>query len=181
MQFTKKLAAVVAASALAVGGVTTAAVASIPDSDDSEYHACIANTGPVRAVYAIDKEGGESCAAGYTEKTWPGTAPAQPHVKILKKTKLSGSSGGSFGDYYTCGSGWIATAVTWKVTPSVPQGLNDVIVYPTNVTVNHNESAPSEAAAFFHSRSTTGTSGQVSVEIRITCVSNVVNDGVTTS
>lgn len=181
MKLSKKIAVGLSAAALAAAGITTSAVASIPDSDDSEFHACVANTGPVRAVYMIDKESSESCAAGYTEKVWPGSAPAQPHVKVVKKTKLSGGSGGDFGDYYSCGSGWIATGVTWKVTPSAPQSTSDVIVYPVNVRVNHNESSPSEVAAFFNSRSVGSTSGQVSVEVRITCISNVVNDGVTTS
>lgn len=70
MKFSKKIVAIASAAALAIGGVTTAAVAAIPDSDDGEFHACVADTGPVRAMYAIDDEASESCAAGYTEKTW---------------------------------------------------------------------------------------------------------------
>lgn len=176
----QKIYSVIGAIALAASGGGIA-LAAIPDSADSEFHACVANTGPVRAVYMIDKDASESCAAGYTEKVWPGVATDVPHVKVIKKTVLSGGSGGSFGDTWACPTGYIATAVTWKVTPSSPQGVNDVDVWVTDNRVNPNENNAAEFRFMAHSRTINGTSGQVSVEVRGTCVSEVVSDGVATS
>lgn len=176
----KKFVVALAAAGLAAAG-TTAAFAAIPDSDDSEFHACVGNTGPVRSIYMIDKEAGESCVTGYTEKTWPGASAAQPHVKVIKKTVLSGTSGGQFGDTWLCPTGYVATAVTWKVTPSSPQSTSDVDVWPTDVRVNPNENNAAEFRFMANSRTINGTSGQVSVEVRGTCISNVVSDGVATS
>lgn len=111
----------------------------------------------------------------------PGDNAAQPHVKIIKKTVLSGGAGGQFGDTWLCPENYIATAVTWKVTPSVPQGTSDVDVWVTDNRVNPNENEPREFRFMANTRSVNSTSGQVSVEVRGTCVSNVVSDGVATS
>ena len=178
IRFGKRIA-LGAAAAVALG--SGIAVAAIPDSDDSEYHACVANTGPVRAVYVIDKQASEACASGYTEKTWPGVAISAPHIKVIKKTVSSGGSGGACGDTWLCPTGYIATTVTWKVTPASPQGVGDVDVWVTDNRVNPNENNAAEFRFMAHSRTINGTSGQVSVEVRGTCVSEVISDGVATS
>lgn len=180
MSLSKRAWAALAATALVVGG-SGIAFAAIPDSDDSEFHACVANTGPVRAVYVIDAQGSEGCASGYTEKVWPGVSTEVPHVKVIKKTTSSGGSGGAFGDTWACPTDYIATAVTWKVTPAAPQGAGDVDVWVTDNRVNPNENNAAEFRFMAHSRTINGTSGQVSVEVRGTCVSEVVSDGVATS
>lgn len=53
-----------------LAGVATPAFAAIPDSDDSEYHACVSSIGTLKPVYMIDKEAGANCPSGYNEKTW---------------------------------------------------------------------------------------------------------------
>lgn len=178
MKLNKKIVAGVA-GALILGGAS-AAYAAIPDSDDTEYHACIANTGPVRAVYAIDKEGGESCAAGYTEKTWSGATPTKPSMKIVKKSTLSGGSGGAFTIAGNCGlgQGYVATAVGYKITPASPQSIGDVDVTIYEESLNPDGSDPgaffirANSHAWPHPSGTT--SGQVTVEARVTCVKNIV-------
>jgi Collagen triple helix repeat (20 copies) len=63
--------------ALLGGGVSMAA---IPDSTDGTFHACV-RTNPMNGTHdirMIDKEAGESCASGYTEKTWNQVGPAGP-------------------------------------------------------------------------------------------------------
>lgn len=66
----------IAASALALAGIAGGAYAAIPSTTGSVYHACVNNTGPLHSVYMIDKDAGESCFGGYTEKTWNQTGPA---------------------------------------------------------------------------------------------------------
>lgn len=58
----------VCAVALAGGAV---AYAAIPNSSTHEYTACVANVNLFgRTVKMIDKQAGESCPSGYSEKTW---------------------------------------------------------------------------------------------------------------
>jgi hypothetical protein len=99
----------------------------------------------------------------------------------VEKTKLSGPQGGLFSDTWTCGSGWVATAVTWKITPSGSLGTSDVIVWPVDVRVNPSGTNPAEFRFSANSSPTGNTGAQVEATVRATCMSNVASDGVTTS
>lgn len=73
MQFGRKKVAATLGVAVLLAGGSQLAMASIPDSDDSEYHACVSggsgfNT--LRSVYMIDKQAGVNCPTGYSEKVW---------------------------------------------------------------------------------------------------------------
>lgn len=66
----------IAAGIIALGGAAGGAYAAIPSSSDGVFHACVNNTGPVRSIYMLNKDAGETCIGGYTEKTWNQTGPA---------------------------------------------------------------------------------------------------------
>lgn len=73
MKISKKLAAIGAGLALAIGG-TTYAVAAIPDSTSGEITGCYSNgSGQVRI---IDKQASASCHSYETEVSWPSSTTA---------------------------------------------------------------------------------------------------------
>lgn len=203
MQFDRKRVAATLGAAVILATIATTATASIPDSDDGEFHVCIQTNRSVNTLYSmmvidpsLQTNFNGHCNTGYTEYTLnqqgpagpqgpkgdPGDAAPQPHVKIVKKSQLSGSSGGDFTIAGSCGSGWVATALTWKVTPSPPKGTGDVIVWPVRSAVNPDGTDPAAFLLTANSRNASGgTNGQVEIELRATCFSNVVSDGVTTS
>lgn len=68
------IGAAVSASLMLGTGI---AVAAIPDSGTGVFTACVANnpgflSGDMRNVYMIDKQDGDTCSNGYTEKQWGG-------------------------------------------------------------------------------------------------------------
>lgn len=73
---------VAAAGVAAALGLTTwggAAFASIPDSGNGTYTACLTpGGGTLHSVFLIDKQGGASCPTGFTEKTWNQAGPVGP-------------------------------------------------------------------------------------------------------
>lgn len=74
-------AAIAAAAAAIVAGGTFAAVAAVPSSDTGEFHACVQNSNFLnsgRTVKIIDKQAGENCPSGYTEKIWNQVGPVGP-------------------------------------------------------------------------------------------------------
>ena len=75
----KKIAVILTAGVLALGGAS-AAWAAIPDSDDGEFHACVKNSAGRNGheVRIIDKQGGETCPSGWTEEVWSQTGPQGP-------------------------------------------------------------------------------------------------------
>lgn len=175
---------------------SSVAYAAIPDGDDGEFHVCIQTNRSVNTqytMYVIDPDAQTAfnggCNTGYTHHVLNQQGPVGPagpaaeatHVKVIKKNVLSGANGGQFGDTWACPSGYIATAVTWKVSPSGLQALSDVDVLVTDSRVNPLENNAAEFRFMANSRSLSGTSGQVSVEVRGTCISEVVSDGVATS
>lgn len=67
-----------AACALLLTAGATMSYAAVPDSDDGEFHACVANVGTLRPGYFIDKQAGTVCPSGYAEKVWNQTGPRGP-------------------------------------------------------------------------------------------------------
>lgn len=72
MRLWKKLVLPLTLLGLLSSGV---AYASIPDSTTHVYTACVKTTpgfleGDMHKTYMIDKQSGESCSSGYSEKTW---------------------------------------------------------------------------------------------------------------
>jgi hypothetical protein len=119
-----------AAVTLAVAGAGAGvASATIPSSSGNVYHACVNNTGPLHSVYMIDKDKGESCFAGYTEKTWNQTGPAGPagpqgpqgdpgSLATVQVTAYDTAPTGTTNNYHyhpvaTCPTGYVATGGGW--------------------------------------------------------------------
>lgn len=179
----KYLAALGVAALVAAG--SGIALAAIPDSGDSEFHACVANTGPVRAVYMIDKDASESCATGYTEKVWPGASPAVPHVKVIQKIISVPSSGGDIGDAWLCPTGYTAVSVGWHFQPG--SANSDTRFFVEKATVNPDISSPfDDSPREFMMKGHVvpdSTTGQASGDLyaRGVCMTEIASDGISTS
>lgn len=149
------------AGALALAGVGGVAYSAIPSTTGSVYHACVNNTGPLHSVYMIDKDAGESCFGGYTEKTWNQTGPAGPagatgatgpagssafvRVTATATPVANGGDGYIYDATASCPTGYVATggglkdattgsrATGIKSGPSADgKGWRAYIVYGTN-------------------------------------------------
>lgn len=184
-----KVAIGVGVLALAGSGIAWGA---IPDSDDSEYHACVQNTASsLKAVYMLDKEAG-NCPAGFTEKTWnqvgqqgpagpqgeqgeAGEAAPTPHLVITTETLPTPPGGGVVSDFWTCPEGSVAVGISWKFATN---SASDARMTVIENQINPNGNEPREFHVKAWIEALNGTNGQGDFEVFGHCMTGVESDGV---
>lgn len=168
----KKLVVACSVAALAAGGGV--AYAAIPDSGTGVYTACVANNPGFftdhRTVYIIDKQAGDTCNNGYTEKTWNQTGP-QGAQGTQGPAGPQGEPGADAGAIYThVITGGVVEVGTPKETREAfcPNGdtfvNGDVLVHSWNRDPNvqppedgiYPMDEPSRLVAISHTNSTSG-------------------------
>lgn len=108
----RKLAVGLGVGVLVAGGVGGVAYASIPDSTDGLYHACVKDAadsnGNGHMVRMLDKAT-ESCASGWTEDTWPSRGFSTYQKQVERNT-----TDGPQEETLNCNAGDLAVSGGWR-------------------------------------------------------------------